>query len=108
MSTMAERIGSDIYQGTADLGRVMSLVSAVMITAAGAIVMGMGIYNLKYPPPVDPTKPNQLSPKQTAMIMIGGSALFIAFSWFWVWITRKSKAAAAFGGVSNIMGLFRV
>jgi len=103
---MTERIGSDVYTGMADLGQIMSVVSAVMATVIGTGFIGMGIYTLKNPPPTDPSKPDDY--KKVAAIMIILPLVLIAFSWFWVWVTRKSKAAAAFGGVSNMFSLFRI
>ena len=59
--------------------------------------------------PTDPSQfelPSEVSGKTTAMILIGISVVATLIAWLRYYLTRKSKAYAAFTGIADVAGLF--
>lgn len=59
----------------------------------------------------DPNNPNNAEYKPTSTIfgwiIIGIGVFIILGGWFWVWVTRQYKFAAAAGGVKAAVNIFR-
>ena len=103
-----ESLGSELTSGLAGFGRVYAIFSAIVATLFGIIFITWGIYildtagkpNDPNPPPGTPT--NLTSPNNNSTtvgwVLIVLGVLAIIFSWIWVYITSKSKTAAAIGG----------
>lgn len=172
MTKKKESFGSEIYTGTASLGKIMAIISAVMATIAGLIMIPFGIYMIArkskltktalatvsgapvcsesaeksvithtcafsvtykvgtktYTSPLstsgpisyesgntiniyyDPTNPSDISENSDNSHVFGIILLVLGiviplFAWLWVYITSKSKLAAAAGGASEIMNI---
>lgn len=74
-------------------------------TGSSAYVKGQDItfyYN-----PSDPSIIESSSNSVVGWVLIGFALLILFSSWSWVYITRKSKVAAAAGGTAATVGLFR-
>jgi len=95
-------VGEAVYSGAAGFGRMWAVISAVIATIIGIIFIVIGVILLRQKTPdPDPKKPNEKpsNPKIGGGICIAVAVFIIVFSWIMVYVTRKSKlAAAAVGG----------
>ena len=174
-STEEELIGQELYTGTADFGRIMAIIGAVIATLIGIGMIIGGIVALHHTTtrtaqvqgevtnnnPCTPTAVNNVvkynciidvtftlsakvytanfinnnsninyrkgdaitvyydpknpsdngllsdNSKIVGWVLLGIAPFIILFAWLWVYITRKSKVAAAAGGVASIFDMFR-
>ena len=84
--------GQEIYSGFAGLGRLSAIISAIIATIVGLILIGWGIWLI-----------GQTSNSVGGWILIGLGIFAILISWGWVYLTERSKFLASLGGVDTTL-----
>jgi hypothetical protein len=98
---------NDAYEGTATLGRVSSIIGAIVGTLFGLVLIGIGIY-VAVRQPIQSTSANNNNTTTNyiaAAVLIGFGILIIVLSWVVVYFSSRYKFFAAAEGVGTIVDL---
>jgi hypothetical protein len=74
----------------ASFGKGYAIISAVIATITGLLMIGFGIYIYRKPE----TNPSETTNKKGGIILICLGFLAIIISWLWVLLTQHSTVAA--------------
>jgi vacuolar-type H+-ATPase subunit I/STV1 len=107
---------SDAYEGTATLGRVSSIIGAIVGTLFGLVLIGVGIFvavrqpiqstsNTNNSTNNNSTNNNSTTNYIAAAVLIGFGILIIVLSWVVVYFSSRYKFFAAAEGVGTIADL---
>ena len=98
-------IAGEIYDGLAEVGYPLALVSSVVTTFICGVVIYTAIRIKRgtvNPPPTVPGK-TPLTPDELGNGMIVVAVLVAMVSWMWAYLSHKYKALSAFSATGSII-----